>query len=87
MFCLPNLSIPISSLFIFDRYHSAAVEEHGAECVRIGDLAKELDIHIVTGAVERDGGTLNCTVPNWSFLPKFSELNEFRSFMEQTYMP
>ena len=84
---LLNLFYSIYTSFLFDRYHSAAIEEHGAECVRIGDLAKELDIHIVTGAVEREGGTLYCTVRNWYLLPKFSELNEFRSFMKQKYMP
>ena len=42
------------------RYTQAAIRCPGAETEMLASLARELDIHIVVGVVERDGGTLYC---------------------------
>jgi|HubBroStandDraft_5_1064220.scaffolds.fasta_scaffold01853_3 nitrilase len=47
---------------LFRRYFDCAISVPSAETVAIGDLASELGVHIVTGVIERDGGTLYCTV-------------------------
>ena len=47
---------------MFRRYFDAAIAVPGPECERIGALAAELKLHIVTGIIERDGGTLYCSV-------------------------
>ena len=46
----------------FRRYREAAVDVPGPETERLGALARERDLHLVVGVVERDGGTLYCTV-------------------------
>ncbi|MFG1813116.1 carbon-nitrogen hydrolase family protein [Kribbella sp. NPDC049174] len=46
---------------VFRRYREAAVELPGPETARLAELAAELDVHIVGGVIERDGGTLYCT--------------------------
>lgn len=46
---------------LFRRYREAAVELDGPEVARLAELAAELDIHLVAGVIERDGGTLYCT--------------------------
>jgi nitrilase len=45
----------------FRRYREAAVDVPGPETARLGELAREHDMHLVVGVVERDGGTLYCT--------------------------
>ena len=47
---------------MFRRYFEAAIEVPGPESECIGALAAELKLHIVTGIIERDGGTLYCSV-------------------------
>jgi nitrilase len=47
---------------LFRRYFESAIAVPGPETQAIGALAVELGAHIVTGAIERDGGTLYCTV-------------------------
>jgi nitrilase len=46
---------------LFRRYREAAVELDGQEVARLAELAAELDVHLVAGVIERDGGTLYCT--------------------------
>lgn len=45
----------------FRRYADAAVNVPGKETDHLAELASELGIDIVAGAIERDGGTLYCT--------------------------
>jgi len=47
---------------LFRRYFDCAICVPGAEAAAIGDLAAALGVHIVTGAIERCGGTLYCAV-------------------------
>ncbi|KAJ7630845.1 carbon-nitrogen hydrolase [Roridomyces roridus] len=46
----------------FLRYHSAAIEVPSPATARIEAIAKGLAIFLVVGVIERDGGTLYCTV-------------------------
>ncbi|VDL65900.1 unnamed protein product [Nippostrongylus brasiliensis] len=46
----------------FRKYYNSAIEEHGPESQRIAEIAASNDIIIVTGVVERQGGTLYCSV-------------------------
>lgn len=46
----------------FKRYHDAAIDVPGPQANRIGEVAAEYNIDLVVGVVERDGGTLYCTV-------------------------
>ncbi|MFC6156795.1 nitrilase-related carbon-nitrogen hydrolase [Kribbella jiaozuonensis] len=46
---------------LFRRYRESAVQLHGPETARLAQLATELDVHLVAGVIERDGGTLYCT--------------------------
>ena len=45
----------------FLRYSNAAIRIPGPETEQIAAWAKELNLHIVTGVIERDFGTLYCT--------------------------
>lgn len=45
----------------FRRYFDSAVDLPGAETDHLAELATELDLHLVVGVIERDGGTLYCT--------------------------
>ncbi len=45
----------------FLRYSQSAVRLPGPETDRLAGLAKELDLHLVLGVVEREHGTLYCT--------------------------
>lgn len=45
----------------FQRYADAALCIPGAHFDRLRELVRELDIVLVIGAIERDGGTLYCT--------------------------
>ncbi|CAN5669932.1 nitrilase [soil metagenome] len=46
---------------MFLRYTKAAIVCPGVETEMLAAWAKELDLHIVIGVVERDGGTLYCS--------------------------
>ncbi|CAJ0600107.1 unnamed protein product [Cylicocyclus nassatus] len=46
----------------FAKYYNSAIEENGPESRRIAELASTLGINIVTGVVEKQGGTLYCSV-------------------------
>ena len=45
----------------FLRYSNAAIRVPGPETERIAALSEELNLHIVSGVIERDHGTLYCT--------------------------
>lgn len=45
----------------FLRYHQAAIELPSPELAQIETIAREVDIFLVVGVIERDGGTLYCT--------------------------
>jgi nitrilase len=47
---------------MFRRYFESAVEIPGPAVDAIGDAARDHSIYIVIGVIERDGGTLYCTV-------------------------
>jgi nitrilase len=46
----------------FRRYFESAVEVPGPDVDRMARMAREHRLHLVVGAIERDGGTLYCTV-------------------------
>jgi nitrilase len=46
----------------YRRYWDNAVDVPGPDTVRLGKLAKRHKFHLVIGVVEREGGTLYCTV-------------------------
>ncbi|CAJ0581115.1 unnamed protein product, partial [Mesorhabditis spiculigera] len=46
----------------FSRYYSTAIAEYGEEHQALEKLAQELNIHLVTGVVEKSGKTLYCSV-------------------------
>ncbi len=46
---------------LFVRYAKSAIVCPGPETELLAGWAKELELHIVTGVVEREGGTLYCT--------------------------
>lgn len=46
---------------LFGRYARAAIAVPGPETDRLGELARELGLHLVVGAIERVRGTLYCT--------------------------
>src|SRR5207237_8476289 len=46
----------------FRRYFESAVEVPGPDVERMAKLAGEHRLHLVVGVIERDGGTLYCTV-------------------------
>lgn len=62
----------------FRRLHDSAVAVPGPATLEIGSAAKEHDVHLVVGVIERDGGTLYCTAllfgPDGSLLGKHRKL-------------
>lgn len=46
----------------FSRYFDAAIDVPGAECTRIGQVARQVSAWLVVGVIEREGGTLYCSV-------------------------
>jgi nitrilase len=46
----------------FRRYFESAICVPGPECELISEMAREFEIQVVVGVVERDGGTLYCSV-------------------------
>jgi len=62
----------------FLRYWQSAIDVPGPECTRIGQFAKQMKAHLVTGAIERDGGTLYCSAlffgPDGALLGKHRKL-------------
>lgn len=62
----------------FRRYYDSAIDLPGPEAERIGELAAQHEMTLVVGVVERDGGTLYCTVvfygPDGAYLGKHRKL-------------
>jgi nitrilase len=62
----------------FRRYFESAVDVPGPAVSLLGRIAREDRLHLVIGVIERDGGTLYCTVlffaPDGSFLGKHRKL-------------
>jgi nitrilase len=46
----------------FQQYWSQALDLPGPACTRLGEIAREHQLHLVVGVIEREGGTLYCTV-------------------------
>lgn len=63
----------------FARYMAGAIDVPGPDCDRIGAAAKSANAWLVTGVIERDGGTLYCTV--LTFAPDGSLANRRRKLM------
>lgn len=47
---------------LFRRYHASSIEIPGPTIDVLGQIAKQSRAHLVMGVIERDGGTLYCTV-------------------------
>ncbi len=62
----------------FRRYFESAVEVPGPDVDRMAKMARENRLHLVVGVIEREGGTLYCTVlffaDDGSFLGKHRKL-------------
>ncbi len=62
----------------FRRYFEGAIETGGPEAAAIGEAARANGVHLVTGVIERAGGTLYCTVliygPEGALLGKHRKL-------------
>lgn len=46
----------------FRRYYESSVDVPGPACDDLGKIAREASVYLVVGVIERDGGTLYCTV-------------------------
>ena len=46
----------------FRLYYDGAIDVPGPPSTRLGEIAAANDVHLVIGVIERDGGTLYCTV-------------------------
>ncbi|TAM56237.1 nitrilase [bacterium] len=46
----------------FRRYWASSVDVPGPACAALGAIARECGLHLVIGVIERDGGTLYCSV-------------------------
>jgi nitrilase len=62
----------------FRRYYDSAVDVPGLAVEALGKIARDYTIHLVIGVIERDGGTLYCTVlffaPDGRFMGKHRKL-------------
>ena len=47
---------------MFRRYYESAVDVPGPDTERIGELCRDKDVDLVLGVIEREGGTLYCTI-------------------------
>ena len=63
----------------FRRYWESAVEVPSPATVALGRAARDANVHLVVGIVERDGGTLYCTVV--FFAPDGTLLGKHRKLM------
>lgn len=46
----------------FQRYHGGAIDVPGSHTQQLGEMARRHQLHLVIGVIERDRGTLYCTV-------------------------
>ncbi len=62
----------------FSLYHRSSIDVPGPAVQRLGEIARQNNVHLVMGVIERDGGTLYCTVlffaPTGSYLGKHRKL-------------
>lgn len=62
----------------FRRYYESAIDLPGPEAMQLGEIARDNSLHLVVGVIERDGGTLYCTVltygPSGRLLAKHRKL-------------
>ena len=62
----------------FRRYWEAAIDVPGEACERIAQTAARFGVYLVVGVIEREGGTLYCTVlffgPDGAYLGKHRKL-------------
>ena len=62
----------------FRRYYDGAINVPGPHCSQLGSIAKANAIYLVIGVIERDGGTLYCTIlffaPDGALLAKHRKL-------------
>ncbi|TAM90327.1 nitrilase [bacterium] len=63
----------------FRRYWASSVEVPGAACSALGEIARECALYLVIGVIERDGGTLYCSV--LTFEPSGRLLGKHRKVM------
>jgi nitrilase len=63
----------------FQRYFDSSIEVPGAACEAIGKAARAATVYLVIGVIERDMGTLYCTV--LFFAPDGSLLGKHRKLM------
>jgi len=63
---------------LFRRYWESAVDVPGSATEELGATARQANAHLVIGVIERDGGTLYCSVlffaPDGTFLGKHRKL-------------
>jgi nitrilase len=63
---------------VFRRYYDSAITLDGDDCRRIGAAARKASAYLVIGVMEKDGGTLYCTVlffgPDGALLGKHRKL-------------
>lgn len=64
---------------MFMDYWESAIDVPGSETTELADLAQELDAHIVMGCIERDAGTLYCSV--LTFAPSEGLIGRHRKMM------
>lgn len=62
----------------FRRYYENAVALPGPDCEKIAQIAADNEVYLVCGVIEKDGGTVYCTVaffgPDGSYLGKHRKL-------------
>lgn len=63
----------------YRRYWAAGIDIPGPEVDALAGIAVRLNLHLVMGAIERDGGTLYCTA--LFFAPKSGYLGKHRKLM------
>ena len=63
---------------VFRRYYDSSLELDSEECRRLGAAARKAKAHVALGVMEKDGGTLYCTVlffgPDGALLDKHRKL-------------
>jgi nitrilase len=64
---------------MFRRYYDSSIELDSEECRRLGAAARKAQAHLVIGVMEKDGGTLYCTV--LFFAPEGTLLGKHRKLM------
>ena len=64
---------------VFKTYYDGAINVPGEHTLRLGDIAAANKVHLVTGVIERDHGTLYCTI--LFFAPDGTLLGKHRKLM------